>query len=343
MNQVIWLGNENGLRFGRFGMALASRPFSSSQDEAPHSVEVWLQPRVAVDSKTILALYTPESPIRFSMHQSEANLALQSGSQNEHIQAKGAGVAYVHEVFRARRLVLIAIASGVRGTKIYIDGALAGTAPQFRLSTKDFTGQLVLGTSPVVNDSWSGQLRGLAIYKQELTADQVSRHFKTWTAKGRPELGQHEHVLALYLFDEHQGSTVHDRSGSGVNLYIPERYMIVREKFLETPWKEFHQDWGYWKNVLINVGGFIPLGYLHCAYLSMAKQINRPMLVTIILGASVSLTIEVLQAYLPTRDSGTTDLIMNTPGTILGVMLYRWKAKLLSEAFPSHFHRRDLE
>lgn len=107
--------------------------------------------------------------------------------------------------------------------------------------------------------------------------------------------------------------------------------MILHEKFLEPTWEEFSPNRSYWKSVGINIVGFIPLGFFFCAYLTMAGQMSRPALVTVFIGAAVSLTIEVLQAYLPTRDSGMTDLITNTLGTGLGAMLYRWKADLLTE------------
>jgi VanZ family protein len=330
-NEVTWLTGENGVRFGRHGTALSSRPIMSAGpgDGASGALEIWVRPNRTNSEHTLLGFSTPEHPLQFSMRKYRSGIVLRSMGSNQPSGSRAAEI-YIADVFHQGQLLLLSVTSGVEGTATYVNGALLNASPNFHFSSNEFAGQLVFGTSPIENDGWSGQLRGLAIYKHGLNAAQVASHWKTWSTKGRPDLSRNERVLALYLFDEHQGRVVHDRSGSGIDLYIPERYLIVRQKFLEPPCEEFRRIWS-WKNVGINIGGFVPLGFFFCAYLTMARQMSRPALVTIIMGAVVSFTIEVLQAFLPTRDSGMTDLITNTLGTCLGVLLYRWKATLLSE------------
>ena len=79
----------------------------------------------------------------------------------------------------------------------------------------------------------------------------------------------------------------------------------------------------YWTDVLVNISGFVPVGFFLLNYLSLIQQIKRPAATVILIGFFLSLTIEILQWFLPTRDSDMTDLISNTFGTAIGVSLYR--------------------
>jgi glycopeptide antibiotics resistance protein len=160
---------------------------------------------------------------------------------------------------------------------------------------------------------------GLAIYDRELTAAEALLHYQSWKKHGHPDANE----IALYLFDEKTGNEIHNHAAAGGELYIPGNYTVVDQVFLRPLWEEFDFTRSYWSGNLKNVVGFIPTGFCFYAYLLASWPAKRALLITVVLGFLVSLTIEVLQAYLPTRDSGTTDLITNTLGTYAGVLCYR--------------------
>ncbi len=334
-NEVAWLGNQDGLRFGRYGTVLSSSALTmtSAPEEESGSLEIWLQPRRIWDSGTFVTFYVPEDPFRFSLRQSETDLALRTASsENPHTAATTA--LLVNGVFRKQGPVFLSITSGQDGTAIYIDGVPAKRSPALRLSTKEFTGRLVIGNSALQTDSWSGQLLGLAIYHGELTPTEVHEHYESWTHRGRPAITEGQRNVALYLFDEHSGNVVHDHAKSGVDLDIPEKYVVLDQLFLESPRAEFNRPGDFWGAVLKNVVGFAPLGWCFYAYFSASRHCKRPALVTVIAGALVSLTIEILQAYLPTRASGVTDLITNTLGTCIGVVSCKIVSSILAAKLP---------
>ena len=336
-NEVTWLGSRNGLHFGEWGTVISSTafPMTSAEEEASGSVEVWLQPRRIWDKGTFLAFCTPGNPHQFSLRQAQVDLELQTGIIDD-LHPASKGRLYVGNTFRKPGPVFLTITSGMHGTAVYTDGVLARTAPQFRLPAREFTGRLVLGDSPGQTDSWSGQLLGLAIYRRELTAAQVLRHYETWTQGEQPDLSDDEDNTALYLFNERAGNVVHNQAKSGVDLYIPEKYAVLDRIFLEPFWKEFNMSRSYWDSAFKNIVGFIPFGFCLCACLS-ARKIRRAALATVILGTLVSLTIETLQAYLPTRDSGTTDIFTNMLGTYIGVIACRVVSPIAARFSWLHF------
>ncbi len=69
----------------------------------------------------------------------------------------------------------------------------------------------------------------------------------------------------------------------------------------------------------------MPFGFAICALLSGSGRFGRALLYTTLLGALLSFSIELMQASIPQRASGITDIITNTLGAFLGALLLRSK------------------
>ena len=333
-NEVSWLGNENGLLFGDYGTIMSASPFRAVNpgEELPCSFEIWLEPGATYDSNVIAAFYTRENPHQFRLGQTADNLYIRRSSPDGK-QSGRMSILTVNHVFRQGKRLHVVVSSDKENTTIYVNGMAAQESREFYLTNRNFTGELVIGNSPEENNSWNGKLRGIAIYDQALGVSEVSEHFDAWAREGRVEIAEHKTALAIYPFDERTGSTVHNRAGSGPDLNIPPYYTIYDPMFLEPPWREFRANWDYCKDVIENIAAFIPLGLFFCAYLSTVLRFKHAILIAVILGGMVSLTIEVLQAFLPMRDSGMTDIITNTTGAAIGAILYgsRFAQELLAK------------
>lgn len=324
-NEVTWLSQGDGLLLRKYGTVVSAAPLQANpgRPDESCSLEIWLQPTRVHSSGSILSFYQAESGVTtFSLRQSWGDLTIQRADQRDSGRAKR-GMIYVDEVLSHQKPVLITISATRSGTSVFADGIIVKKIPNLKLSIQDLTGRLVVGNSPVTTDDWSGQLKGLAIYNRGLTATEVSEHFGFWTNNAPSDLARGTSATALYPFNERRGSVVHNQIDQVTDLIIPERFFVLHAQFLERPWDEFRPDWNYCEDVAINVGGFIPFGVFFYAYFLLQQRTEHPAAVTIALGFAVSLTIEVSQAFLPTRDSGMTDLITNTLGTAMGVMVFR--------------------
>jgi hypothetical protein len=331
-NQVTWLPNRNGVRIGHHGTL--STPAVTDHAAPLHrsaaTAEVWLQVGRIWESGTVMAFYDPQVPLLLDLRQSQLDLKLQVQANRER------AAFYVDDVFHINyksRPVFLAITSDGRNTAVYVNGRLARTVPGFPFSAGTLAGRLILGTSAWQNDDWTGQVFGLALYGRALASPEVSRHYRSWTQQGKPEIAANETCLALYMFDEHSGTVVHNRIGTGPDLDIPPHYEVPDQIFLEPVWKEFELSRSYAGAAVKNIVGLVPFGFCFYAWF-LAFRVKRAALLAVLSGTLVSLTIEVLQGFLPTRDSGTTDLITNTIGAWIGVGTYRLLAPTLMGLFP---------
>lgn len=326
-NEVTWVPNEDAVHIGRNGTLLSSDRFRFSAGVTPSfSLEIWLEPDLIWTRGTVLSFYDPSNPEGLSLDQDYTTLVIRRGTRSQKNHGKPPQIV-VEDLFRKRQLFLTVTSDG-QETTIYVDGHLVTRDMGFGLSARDLSGQLIVANSPLHDNSWPGRLRGLAIYPVIFGAEEVTQRYQHWTERRRSPDVISRTAVAFYTFREHQGRTIHDEGTSGINLQIPERFLVVDHLFLEPPWSEIYADRSYFKNALLNIAGFAPLGFLLAAYFAVATEAKRPTLVAIIVGGGLSLLIEVLQAYIPTRFSGMTDIITNTFGTASGAVLYRAAAQM---------------
>src|SRR5205823_13382099 len=183
----------------------------------------------------------------------------------------------------------------------------------------------------------------------QLDAERVANHCQSWKQNGRPAIAEEDKALAVYCFNERTGRVVQNAIAHSVHLTIPVRFTKVDQVFLKPPWLEYRDGADTPKDLLINVGGFIPLGFCYCAYWTRRHSMREGALRAIALGAAVTFTIEILQAFLPTRQSGVTDLFTNTFGTCIGAAFYCWRPvrmlfeHTLARLFPREYRQLAAE
>jgi hypothetical protein len=287
------------------------------------TLELLLRPAAVKSLYTILSFYTPNHPGQFLLRQWTDGLLVSHDVADDwnKIKIKRRKIDVDH-VFEVGKTLLLTIVSGPNGTVVYKNGRQAQFFRTFTILQSELSGQIVMGTSPVEYQPWLGEVRGLAIYSSGLTPAQVFDHYKAWT-EGPGVNPAEPYIIALYRFTERAGNKLHNVARAGPDLEIPKNFTVPHKALLSSPVKEFQASWGYVKDILLNVGGFVPLGFVVCAYLALGRSRGKAIFFTIFAAGMLSIAIEVLQAYIPRRVSGTTDIITNTLGATLGAALAR--------------------
>lgn len=322
-NRVSWLEQSNGIRFRQRGVVLSQPlPISAPSGATPCTLELWLVPAQTNSVFTILNIYDPANPYRFLIRQYLVGLIV------SHVVAVPRRKSVWQKIdvdtgLQEKRATFLTITSGPKGTAVYFDGSLKNKYPHFQIAYEDLSGQIVLGSSTVRPYAWPGDVHGLALYSRELTPEEVAYSYRQWTETSRQHQLPATDAIFKYFFTERAGNIVHDWGPNHKDLFIPKTYEVPHHSFLTLPWQEFDPTWDYVWDVLRNIAGFMPFGFLMCALLLNTHRYGRAIVYTTVLGALLSFSIEVLQAYIPQRTSGITDILTNTLGTTLGALLVR--------------------
>ena len=102
----------------------------------------------------------------------------------------------------------------------------------------------------------------------------------------------------------------------------PPRFWYAHQYFTLVPFRDFNLH-----DAFVNVVGYVPLGLLFGVWGWLwggARRGWRRSVALVLAVAAVSATLETLQFFIPVRHPSTTDLVLNTLGGAIGVLLVEW-------------------
>jgi hypothetical protein len=336
-NRVQWLSDSNGIEFFGDGLVVSS---SASPDLFRELVtgrgltlEVWLAAANTFQSGPARIVSYSYGPIlrNFTLGQQGMDLVTRLRTTRTSLNGTRPNLV-VEDVFNSSEPLHIVVTYDFVYQTVFVNGLerMRRKLPGGKFTNWDSNCHLVLGNEASCERPWLGKLFRIEIYNRPLERVEIVKKFESgWRIGSNPSDKAHtvlEGLVARYLFDEGQGNSVHNSlaAGTSMDLRIPRYVRSLISSYLRWP----ESSLGFTlksEDSILNILGFIPLGFFFHGVLRNRHGLSwRLSAVVLFAGALVSLSFESLQHYSITRDSSAVDVLTNTLGILLGIMLDRW-------------------
>jgi VanZ family protein len=328
-NGVNWILERPGIRFSKYGIAYTD-PFVESIEEGisklnGFSIIIAFKPESFHEGgfNFILSIHNGKNDEQLLVGQWRSYIIIMNGDDYPNKRKTPRIVANI--LSHTPRITFLTVSTNKEGTKVYVGSQLTKTNSDLRLKFPqgDKT-RLILGNSVYGKHSWNGEIYGLAFYDYPLNVNETIFHTKRWQIDQNLSFAEKSKPAALYLFDEKRGKRAFDYGKGKVHLEIPSRMRALEKNILSPPWIGSKLNRNGFIDIIVNILGFIPLGFiLSATLLEITGTSKKPVvLITVVSCFILSLTIEIIQAWIPSRSSSMLDLMFNTGGALIGATIY---------------------
>jgi hypothetical protein len=345
-NGVRWEDGVPGTHFARgiaYTPAVLDRArLADGGREWTWQVALRTEPRQAPGFGIIAGLYSGSDSGQLQLAQWRRTLVVMAGDDYAH-RDRGARLSY--EIGDGDDVLWLDIVQGSDGATLFVNGHPVARNPRAGwppLGTPA-PARLVLGSTVSGQYPWRGTLLGVAVFDHALPADELRDGFAARHLDGDPprleQTPQHrpEPLLAFDL-TEVSDRRVPSSGHVATELSIPPAYVTPELRALTWPSQWRPPSRSLVIDVVVNLLGFIPFGFcatwLAWAALGGAREVAAhgrilvaAAVAAVLAGVLLSLLIELVQVWLPTRDSSLLDLLMNGLGTAIGAAVFalRWR------------------
>jgi len=323
-NDVRWLLKQPGIRFQGHGIAYTGpiKELNKAGDINTNgfSIEIALKPATYHENvfNFLFVIHNGDDGKQLVFGQWRSSLIIMNGDDYDYKRKTKRISLKLAEDSPIPKLVTVT--TGKDGTHIYLDGRLARKQRDLTLKIpQGDNARLLLGNSVYGKHNWNGDVLGLAVFRYPLSGQDAAAQFKQWFKDKSFLFAKKYQPDMLYVFDEKSGEKVIDHAGGNNDLHIPSKMKIFNKKILSFSSSGLTLN----ADFVINLIGFIPLGFfLNATFAKTGGGFKRHgFLITVVFCFFVSLFIEVLQAWIPSRSSDVLDLVLNTLGGLLGAGL----------------------
>ena len=317
-NNVHWIAGKPGLRFDKYGIVYGKEalitPGGAIDLSLPFTIRMDVLPREEPSGSIprILSVHDDEGRELFFLGQWRDELILRILEEERffHLRYRETGAGGLQKDVKRS----IVVRSDDNALTLFVDGVPIETRPGVDfslLSDRRGPAWMILGNSPSGENPWRGDLLSLSFYPIALSPREIE-------SRGRIP-------LIHYDFSEGNGAVCRGDADPRHDLSIPSVFRAPAKGILVPPWRDQEYNRSFWNDVFVNILGFIPFGVAVFAWVRKdgARKNATAMGIALLLGAGISLFIELLQVHLPSRDSSLTDVMNNVLGTYIGARLFQ--------------------
>jgi hypothetical protein len=266
-NGINWIADRAGVHFEKYGIAHTNHFIEKIEDNRSESNDSPLEISLKIEKPSkngfnfIFALHNGKDRDQLLLAQYRSWIIFMNGDDYAH-KRKSKRIAFDTALLPGGPLFLT-MTTGSDGTKLYCDGKLVQEKKDLTLDLPSGgKSRLLLGNSIHGTNPWEGDVYGLAFYRSTLTDGDIAIHFNRWSHEHNFSFAKTDKPRVLFLFNEKEGEWAHDHAAGNHPLNIPEKFKILERNILEPPWQDFRFDQNNIKDILLNVIGFMPLGFL---------------------------------------------------------------------------------
>ncbi len=327
-NRIEWLIDRAGIQIGKYAIAYATVSGTSirepNEDSPVFSIEMAFKPKSFQDKgfNLVFSLHDGKESDQLIVGQWQSSIIIMNGDDYDHKQRTPRAV--IRSISPDPEEIFLTIIAGKDDTAVYANGMRVKTRNGFTLKYPEREKiWLTLGNSIYGRHPWNGEIYGFALYRSDLTEQQIKQHLTSWYETKDFSFAKNESPSMLYLFNEKDGTKVIDYGKQKHDLNIPNHMKALKRQMLSLPWKDFKMNGGFISDSAINLVGFIPLGFVLCALMTTHGSVTdrQSIIVTVVACFILSLMIEIVQSWIPSRSSSMLDLMLNSGGGFLGATI----------------------